>query len=157
MSNTGWIKLHRSFLSESVWQCSTPEQCKILITLLCMANFEPKKWIYEGKVYDLKAGQMITSLPSIVERCNDKSITIQKVRTALKNFENIGFLTSVVNSHNRLITITNWNYYQSDQQDSNKQTTRQQQTNNKQTTTSNNYNNYKNYKNEDKNNTGVIL
>lgn len=122
-----------------------------------MANFEPKKWIYEGKVYDLKAGQLITSLPSIVERCNDRSITIQKVRTALKNFESLGFLTDKATNHNRLITIKNWDWYQSDQQTNNRQTTDKQQTNNRQITSSNNYNNYNNYNNNKSDNRGVVL
>lgn len=147
MNNSGWIRFNRSFLKEPVWQCSTPEQCKILITLLCMANFEPNVWEFNGKVYELKAGQMITSVKKIVEKCNDKKITTRVVRTALNKFVRLKFLTTETTPCNTLISINNWEEFQFMGQRRDKVSTRYRQGIDKAPTTNNNYNNYKNYNN----------
>lgn len=107
----GWIKLHRELLDKSIWQESTAEQKVILITLLNMANYVPNKWEFQGERYELQAGQFITSLPSIAEK-SGKGISIQNVRTALKRFEKLGFLTDKSTNKNRLITLVNWGFYQ---------------------------------------------
>ncbi len=107
----GWIKLHRELLDKSIWQESTAEQKVILITLLNMANYVPNKWEFQGEQYELQPGQFITSLPSIAEK-SGKGISIQNVRTALKRFEKIGFLTDKSTNKNRLITLVNWGFYQ---------------------------------------------
>lgn len=103
-----------------------------------MANFSPKKWEYNGEVFDLQAGQFITSLPSLVSKCNSKEITTQKVRTALKRFEKLGFLTDKTTNKNRLITIVNWHDYQETEEENNSQDNRQitgnQQADNRQIT-----------------------
>lgn len=135
---TGWLKLHRELIDKPIWLNSTLEQRTILITLLCMANFSPKKWEYNGEVFDLQAGQFITSLPSLVSKCNSKEITTQKVRTALKRFEKLGFLTDKTTNKNRLITIVNWHDYQETEKENNSQDNRQitgnQQADNRQIT-----------------------
>lgn len=151
---TGWLKLHRELIDKPIWLNSTLEQRTILITLLCMANFSPKKWEYNGEVFDLQAGQFITSLPSLVSKCNSKEITTQKVRTALKRFEKLGFLTDKTTNKNRLITIVNWHDYQETEEENNSQDDRQitgsQQADNRQITAreeckeSNNVKNVKN-------------
>src|SRR5690625_1989287 len=107
----GWSKLHRELMNKAIWIESTPEQKSILITLLMMANHKEKEW--EWKVNRLKAkpGQFIASLNGIVGKCG-KGISVENVRTALKRFENYGFLTSESTNRNRLITIINWNEYQ---------------------------------------------
>jgi hypothetical protein len=94
-------------------------------------------------------GQMITSLESIKNKCGD-GISFQNIRTALKRFETLGFLTNKSTKHNRLITIVNWNTYQcsdfADNKLSNSQLTNDQQTANSRLTTNNNDKNVKNEK-----------
>lgn len=136
--STGWLKLHRELIDKPIWVNSTLEQRTILITLLCMANFVPKKWEYAGEIFDLKEGQFVTSLPSIVAKCNSKEITTQKVRTALSRFEKLGFLTDKSTNKYRLITIVNWGLYQAlndnDNRQNNRQITGNQQADNRQIT-----------------------
>jgi DNA replication protein DnaD len=109
--NQGWIKLYRCLLTDPIWQCSTNEQRVILVTLLLMANHAARKWQWQGKPYMCKPGQMITSLNSIRQKTG-KKISIQKIRTALKRFERMGFLHKQASTHNTLITICNWDVYQ---------------------------------------------
>lgn len=143
----GWITLYRELIKKPIWLNSTPEQKTILITLLLMANHEENEWEWKGQKFTVKPGQMITSLNSIVDKCG-KGITTQNVRTALKRFEKLGFLTNESTKQNRLITIVNWRKYQSVEskpnKDSNNQLTNDQQRPNNQLTTNNNYNNENN-------------
>ena len=146
---SGWIKLHRELLKKAIWKESSPEQKTILITILMLANHKEKEWEWKGEKYVAEPGQFVTSLDSIVEKCG-KGVSIQNVRTALKRFEKYEFLTSEVTNKNRLITIVNWGFYQTDTEEANKQTNKQltsnQQAANKQLTTNKNDKNDKNDK-----------
>lgn len=135
MSN-GWIKLHRELLEKPIWESSTPEQKTILITLMAMANHQEKEWEWKGEKYKAEPGQFVTSLPSIVQK-SGKGISTQNVRTALKRFEKLEFLTDESTKQNRLITLLNWGLYQhvggslTDDLTVNQQTTNSQLTANK--------------------------
>lgn len=136
MTEQGWVKLYRSMLEKPIWLESTPEQKTILITLLLMANHQEKEWEWRGEKYTAKPGQFITSLEAI-RKISGKGISFQNVRTALKRFEKYEFLTSQSTNKNRLITLLNWELYQSKQE--NQQT--DQQATNKQLTTNKNVKN----------------
>lgn len=144
MQDKGWICLYRDLLEKTIWQNSTPEQKTILIALLLMANHKQKQWEWKGKKYTVKEGEFITSLEKIVTMCG-KGITMQNVRTSLKRFEKLQFLTSKSTNKNRLIKIENWGLYQDKENQPNKVTNKQltsnQQATNKQLTTNNNDNN----------------
>jgi len=143
---TGWIKLHRDLISKAIWQESTPEQKTILITLLMMANHQEKEWEWKGEKYKALPGQFVTSLPSIVKKCG-KGITIQNVRTALARFEKYEFLTDESTNKNRLITIVNWELYQSKDDELTDSLTGNQQATNRQLTANKNDKNNKNINN----------
>lgn len=159
-NNTGWVCIWRKLLDNPLWKCSKPEQKTILVTLLLMANHSPNEWEYNGAIYKVQAGQFVTSLQGIVDKCG-KGVTVQNVRTALKRFEKFGFLTDKSTNQNRLITIVNWSQYQvksenstngltGSQQTANKQLIGNQQAANRHLTTNNNDKNVNN-ENNDKN------
>lgn len=106
-----------------------------------MANHKSNKWIFKGEEFEVKAGQLVTSLESIANSCA-KDVTVQNVRTALLKFEKYGFLINKSTNKNRLITIVNWELYQSEEE---KQQVNQQAAN-KQLTTNKNVKNVKNKK-----------
>ena len=120
----GWIKLYRELGDKPIWLESTSDQRSVLMALLMMVNYEPNKWEWQGKQYECMPGQVITSLPKIAERAG-KGVSIQNVRTALKRFEKLGFLTDESTNKNRLITIVNWAIYQGSDDEPNRQTNRQ--------------------------------
>jgi len=150
----GWVKLYREILEKPIWLNSTHEQCKILITLLLMANHKPKSWEWQGHKFNLQEGQFITSLDSICKKCGD-GISIKNVRTALKRFEKLEFLANESAKTGRLITILNWHLYQSESEeggkDTGKQVANRWQTGGKQVATNKNVKNDKNVKNGKKN------
>jgi hypothetical protein len=142
--NKGWIRLYRILLDKTIWKNSTPEQKSIFIALLLMVNHTSAQWEWQGKKYDIQPGQTITSLEEIANLAG-KGISIQNVRTALKRFEKLGFLTNESTKTGRLITILNWDTYQTSKNYSNKdqhiKPTKNQQSNNNEPTTNNNTNN----------------
>lgn len=139
MNNQGWIKLYRKIKESPLYKDLNSKQRDILINLLLEVNHKPRKWIFKGEEFEVKAGQMITSLESIANMCA-KDVTIQNVRTCLLKLEKYGFLTNKSTNKNRLITIVNWELYQNEEE---KQQTNQQAVN-KQLTTNKNVKNNKN-------------
>jgi hypothetical protein len=150
MEGQGWVKLHRTLLYKPIWLQSTPEQKTILITLILMANHNNNQWEWEGKKFTVRPGQFITSLNSIVKKCG-KGISIQNVRSAIKRFVKLEFLTNESTKTGSLITIVNWGNYQEENTDGNKDTgkevTKRQQRRIKEVTTNKNDKNDKNDKN----------
>ena len=110
----GWIIIHRELMDKPIWKGSTPEQKVVLITLLMMVDFKPSEWEWNGEKYSTKPGEKITSLQSIVSLAG-KGISIQNVRSSLKRFEKLEFLTNQPTRQGRLISIVNWDSYQSTQ------------------------------------------
>lgn len=108
----GWIKVHRILLDKAIWKTSTAEQKVILLTLLLMANHEENEWVWQGKKFLCKPGQFISSLNSIAQKAGC-GITIKQVRTAINKFEKYEFLANESTTTGRLISIINWDLYQS--------------------------------------------
>lgn len=129
----GWIKLYRRIQDDALYKELTAVQRDIMINLLLMVNHRPSEWIFEGEKYTCNAGEMITSLKKIQEKCA-KGTSIQQVRTCLLKLERYGFLTSKSTNKNRLISIVNWSLYQDDTDNVTSKLTSNQQADNKQLT-----------------------
>ena len=118
-----------------------------------MANHSDKEWEWKGEKFTCKAGQLITSLDSIVRKTGT-GVSVRNVRTAIDRFEKYNFLTNESTNKNRLITICNWEEYQSkdfaDDKQTDKQLTNERQATDKQLTTNNNDNNDNNDNNLNK-------
>ena len=130
----GFFKLHRELYHKPIWKQSTPEQKVVLMTLLAMAWFKPNEWEWKGQKFKTVPGQFVTSLQSIVDDCG-KGISIQNVRSSLKRFEKLGFLTYESTKQGRLVTIANWDLYQPKEDNQTKKPTKTQQRPNKDPTT----------------------
>lgn len=139
----GWLKLYRDIIDKPIWKNSTPEQKTILITLLCMVNHDEETWEWKGKKYVCKAGQKITSLPKIAQEAG-KGISLQNVRTALERFKKLEFLTDESTNESRLITIINWDLYQTGDTKVTDELTGDQQMGNRRVTSNKNNKNNKN-------------
>jgi len=139
----GHFRIHRELYNKPIWKLSTPEQKVVLMTLLAMAWFKPNEWEWKGQKFKTVPGQFVTSLQSIVDDCG-KGISIQNVRSSLKRFEKLEFLTNESTKEGRLITIANWELYQYSEDKPTKLPTKGQQRVNKDPTPkeeSNNVNN----------------
>ncbi|MFT8412140.1 MAG: DNA replication protein DnaD, partial [Schleiferilactobacillus perolens] len=145
MADGGWIKLYRVLLDDDLWIDCTPVQKAVMITLLLMANHKERKWIWQGKKFSAKPGQLVTSLESIKGKAG-KGVSIRAVRTSLTKFENVGFLTNQSTNSGRLVTIANWAKYQEGIEESTNELTGNRQATDKQATTNKNVKNDKNEK-----------
>ena len=126
----GFIKLHRKFIE---WEWYTDNNVKILfLHLLLSVNHKDNKW--RGQL--VKKGSFITSYEKLAIATN---LTIQQVRTALNKLKSTGEITYKSTSLNSIITINNWDEYQENNKQNNKQITNEQQTNNKRITTTKEY------------------
>ena len=158
MDKRGWIKVYRELMYKPIWKQTTPQQKVILVTILLSANHEANTWIYNGKTYQCEPGQFVTSLENLAADCG-KGVTIQNLRTALKLFEKLGFLTEQSTKNGRLITVVNWEKYQGQGDMLTNEITDSQQSINKASTDSlttiKEIKNDKNVKNEKKGNIGA--
>ena len=137
-TDEGYILLARATYKKSkTWQSLTPVQKVIMITLLMMANHKDKQWWDGQKFITIKRGQVVTSLNGLKKACG-KGISIQNIRTALLNLKKMRFLTWESTNLYRIITIENYDFYQSKENYLTKQLTKCQQTSNKPLTTNNN-------------------
>lgn len=131
----GFVMLHRKICD---WEWYTDTNTKALfIHLILMANHKDEKW--RGEI--IKRGTLITSYGSLSAQTG---LSVQQIRTSLKNLEKTGDILRKPTQRNTLIIVTNYEFYQSpSEKPTNELTNNQQAINkptNKQSTTNNNDN-----------------
>lgn len=109
--DTGYIKLWRALIEKPIWLLSTPEQRSVLIVILLSANHKGHEWEWSGKKFEVDPGQFVTSLESLRKK-SGAGISTQNVRSALRRFEKLEFLTNKATKSGRLISVINWESYQ---------------------------------------------
>lgn len=103
--DTGYIKIHRSFLS---WEWHDKETVvSVFLHCLLLANWEPKKW--HGLT--IERGSFITST---VKLSDATGLTRQTVSKCLKRLQDTGELLVESNRNYTKITIVNYDKYQSE-------------------------------------------
>ena len=124
----GWISLHRQFL-EWEWY-NDNSTMKLFIHILLKANHKKKNW--KGIV--INTGQLLTGRKRL---SYETKLSEQQIRTSLKKLISTNEITIKATNLYSLISITNWNKYQSN----NQRIPSKQPTSNQQVTTTNNDNN----------------
>lgn len=145
MMNKGWIKLHRQFL-EWEWY-DDPNTLRLFLHCLLKANHKDKK--YRGDL--IKRSTFVTSLEVLAFELN---LSTQQIRTSLSKLEKTGEINRHSNRQGTIVTVCNYNTYQTEDSESNtqsnKRVTDEQQTSNKRVTTTKNEKNDKNVNNDKK-------
>lgn len=138
--DNGWIKLHRKFL-EWEWYCDS-NTMRLFIHLMIRANHKLKSW----KGITIKPGQVITGRKKLSE---ELCLSEQSIRTSLNRLKSTNEITIESTNKYSLITLCNYDSYQSINTETNQQNNQQlnQQLTNKQPTT-NHKQECKNDKNE---------
>lgn len=104
MTMEGWIKIHRGLLD---WEWYSDTNCvRLALHLLLMANFQTKRW----RGITVERGQLVTSR-SILSR--ETGLSEREVRTAMSKLEKSDFLTIRATSSYTIVTICNYEKYQS--------------------------------------------
>ena len=107
----GWIKLHRKIIDHPFY--GDPEFLSVWITLLLNATNVPINKNWNGKTITLKPGQLIASRKTMSFMTG---VNQSKVYRVLKRLENEQQIEQQKSPRSTIITITNWEKYQSGEQ-----------------------------------------
>ena len=100
----GWIKIHRGLLD---WEWYSDTNCvRMALHLLLKANFQTKRW----RGITVERGQLVTSRSMLAR---ETGLSEREVRTAIAKLEKSDFLTSRATSSYTIVTICNYEKYQS--------------------------------------------
>ncbi len=105
----GWIKLHRRLLDDAV--CQKSAYFHLWVTLLLTAAHRECEFIFNNQIRKLKPGQLITGRKKLAKRTGIPETTVRRI---LKCFENGHMIQQEMTSKFRLITVINWENYQSE-------------------------------------------
>lgn len=119
MSGGGWISLHKRIRKSFIWTNS--DQYKLWSLCLMKANFKDTKVLFNGKEISVSRGQFITGRDALASEFNDGVPRVHQVvgRTLwrwLHKFEAEQMLSITSNPKYSVITITNWDEYQTNDQ-----------------------------------------
>lgn len=127
-----WIKLHSKIL---FWEWyKVPNTRDLFIHLLLKANWKEGK--FQG--YDIPRGSLVAGRKQLAE---ETGMTEQEIRTALNHLKSTNEITIKTTKKFSIITITNYELYQMNNQVDNQQVTNNQPTANQQLTTIEEYKN----------------
>ena len=112
MPKSSWLKLWRNVLNNPLIM-KDPEYFMLWHVLLCKAEFEPKQSLFGGKPIMLRPGQLTTGRKQLALITG---ISESKVERILNAFESGQQIEQQKSSKNRLITVLNWDKYQSREQ-----------------------------------------
>lgn len=110
MLENGYIKEHRSLLAWGWFK--DPYTAHLWEYIRLAANWDDR--VFKGKT--ICRGQLVTSYPSMAEATG---MSVQNVRTAIKHLKQTGEITMKSYRDYSIITVLNYDKYQSDQQPDN--------------------------------------
>lgn len=111
MAEGNWIKLYRKMIDDPIFVNSTGPQVKVLMTVMFLAAWTPKKWDVLGHEFTIQPGEVFISTRDLADRAGD-DVSHKVVRGALARFEKLGFWTLKRAHTGTLIHIANWRKYQ---------------------------------------------
>lgn len=111
MAEGNWIKLYRKMIDDPIFVNSTGPQVKVLLTVIFLAAWTPKKWDVLGHEFTIQPGEVFISTRDLADRAGD-DVSREVVRKALVRFEKLGFWTLKRTRKGTLIHIVNWRKYQ---------------------------------------------
>lgn len=111
MAEGNWIKLYRKMIDDPAFVNSTGPQVKVLLTVMFLAAWTPKKWDVLGHEFTIQPGEVFISTRDLADRAGD-DVSHKVVRGALAKFEKLGFWTLKRARTGTLIHIVNWRKYQ---------------------------------------------
>lgn len=118
MAEGNWIKLYRKMIDDPIFVNSTGPQVKVLMTVMFLAAWTPKKWDVLGHEFTIQPGEVFISSLELARRAGD-DVSRNVVRKALVRFEKLGFWTTKRTKRGVLIHIENWGKYQLYEDDQN--------------------------------------
>ena len=104
----GWIKFKREWLENPVITKDN-DHLVVWLILVSRAAFEQCQAIFEGKVRDLKLGELVIKKAELAKEMN---IDRYKLIRILKAFENAHLIAQQTDCHKTLISLASWEILQ---------------------------------------------
>ncbi len=105
--NKSWIKSYRDLLKNPI--SSHPLQMALWCRILLMASYEERDFIFNGKKIHIKPGQFVTGR---LELSKESGIPGSNIERYFNLWETGHLIGQQKTNKYRLITILNWNKYQ---------------------------------------------
>lgn len=152
MADKGWIALHRSIRDHWLYQEKRVfSKYEAWLDILMDANHQKNKIVFDGQLFEVERGQRVTSIRQLAERWGWSR---HKVADFLELLERDSMVATKRDSKKTLITVLNYDSYQSDRPQKSHQKSHQpditRATEGPQTDTNNNDNNDNNDKQSNK-------
>lgn len=103
----GWIKLHRQLKEKGYYQNS--QYVHLWVHLLLSANHKEHEFMWNNNIILIKEGQLITGRKQLCQETGIPESTIERILNMLENEHQI---EQQKTTKYRLITILNWNQFQ---------------------------------------------
>lgn len=111
MSNLdiGYVMISRSVFTHWTYNEKIFDRWHAFFDLIARANFEPRKMLFDAHLINVERGQHMTSILKLSKRWGWSRT---KVTTFLNNLEKDGMIARLSDTKSTLITICNYNKYQ---------------------------------------------
>lgn len=106
---SGWIKLHRSIISNELWEAEPFTYAQAWIDILLNANYQPKNIIIRGISLTIDRGQLGWSEVTMGERWKWSR---DKVRRFLKRLESASMIIQQKTQVTTILTVCNYSSFQ---------------------------------------------
>lgn len=116
VSKIGYVKLHRMSMENELYFADTFTRMSAWFDLLLLANHKAGKAVIRGNILEVKKGQLAYATKTLASRWKWSR---GKVDRFLKYLENEHQIEHQKNSLTTIITIINWDKYQSDEHKTN--------------------------------------
>jgi hypothetical protein len=148
----GWIKLHRSLNDHWIYNEKRKfSKLEAWIDILMTVNYEDKKVLVKGKLYDVKRGQSILSLDTWSKRWSWDKSSARRFFNLLQKDSMIDVISDNITTH---LTVCKYDSYQGIENANETQTKHKRNSNEIQTTPTKESKEYKEEK-ENKNNSEI--
>jgi len=104
----GAVLVARAILNSSLWTMRAEDRI-VAITAICLANRLPRSWFNGKERITIQKGQFVRSWAQL---SREAGLSLQVVRTSVKNLCNVEFLTRVPTGSCHLFTIPKYEHYQ---------------------------------------------
>lgn len=105
--NNGWVKVHRRMIEH--WMMGDHGSMVVWLYLLLNATHKPRRVQFDGRLIDLKPGQLTCGCRQIADATG---VSESKAYRALKCFESEKQIEIQTSNRCSLVSITNWSEYQ---------------------------------------------
>src|ERR1017187_10009564 len=129
----GWVRVYRCLLDHPRFR--DPDWVVVWLYLILNATFQPRRVNFDGKIVELRAGQLITGRHAIAKATGVDESKVRRILAVMKTDQQIDQQTGTKGS---IITLRNWEMYQSNDQQIDQTVTSDQPANDQQVTTNKN-------------------